>query len=1520
MKKMLFAFVIVLSIFLAGCSVDMQNSMAGKASGYYYTGIYDMNYDGETLTLNTEKDVFALYRAISVNGEFIDNKVGNDFQRQTSDFTVFSGTKSVSGLLDIEKLSYGNNDIRLVAYKLKAMNGKPGWDTDNYYVFKTSYYKESPFECENGQEVCLSEISAKSCVNGFWENKSCFYCTEDTCLASPDDNMTEMCMDSDGGIDYYTYGEIYNEGKLIGIDNCKSGPNGYLSVESGTHLWENYWDENCVQQHEIVECPYGCYNGACQQEPVWEASLNDYPAMYIEADGSFNGIVIVGARSNSMDVVAANKVIADLQSHAVRKTWIETGESKIDLELRDVELGTMIGQMRPTVTKSDFTNLLQDSWIETDDGYEIDYTQEIGLGNAVVGYGLGEGDVLSEPVLHLQADEVNSAYDRYFYSYKVRFEEPIDLTSPEVRGSEIKLFGDRYIIGPESTDSNGLQILKGEGMTLVPDTGYEMELGGLTDVITLLDISSSSEAALKVNSMVKEISEGSRYSIDGVEVYVDEISLFNNGEGYVKLLVITKELYIKNGEPAYRADMMEEIEGSYVDASTSASAFSGFTVYVGPKDWDAPLLMEEEQYMDSVFKAVGLDFDSGSIYEDNPNIVDLNVYLVDVNSVNGYWETEFVPIPSSAMILDSEVDFRLDTMNIISVGSPCVNDVSASIVGNKADCSWPIGPSEGIIWIRNAGVGKNHLVLYGYDDRMINVAAQILSDIDQIEMPVDTKILKVTSYDGVSVDVRAMKESDLYERVVECTPNTLVGDADGNGYINSDDVDLVTDIVAGTVTPPSDRCCVDIDRSGRVDVIDISLLKNFINGQPSDHIGKKCSSELCTDTDGGKNYIEAGKTVGGTGGSPAYTAYDKCIDPNNLLEFYCNEDGYVMRENLLCLDGCSGGACNTERTCVDSDDRYDTEYKQYFRAGNTTALGVTKEDACTISTCEIGTNCGETEYFVREWTCNKESPTGMLEVVAECEYGCEAGACVEYDSCSDDEVGANPDIKGHVSIESTNTVERFYEDDEDNLFFDVKKIDVDSGIGEAEIFFYGNGETLNVMEGKSYESQFLNFEVLDIYVDPTDSTKDYVEIKITGISDVCDMEDNLVDFTCENNDIDSMEFDCPYGCWDGICLDSRPQSIWLNQGWNIVSFNVGPDGFNLPVGEFFTLVGGAQEGDIIEDNDGSSSYSAGVWSNPNFIVSSLDAYKIRVNTGREITVYQHSEFDYKTPIELQAGWNLLPYYLRNPVDLPVALSSIQDKIIKVQDEAGNAYEDWGTYGGWQNNIGMMMPGEGYKIEVSEPVTLIYDDGSYVPTPIYWQTSDIAIVSAQMTTDSSAGNQMLKLRNNLRSTITIKSVKLSTSGSGSVERFNVEDIVLSPGQSKTVENDVIFDICNQAGDSYVSNVEITYVDAETGATYIFTGEGNKFDGTCTNAVLDTTPRIAYWYGKVNQHTENGVWTTDPDGTSGANLDMLTYCQKWYDGVVGVEPYKIETMTFYTSESTGSVPYESTKQTYECVQGV
>lgn len=84
--------------------------------------------------------------------------------------------------------------------------------------------------------------------------------------------------------------------------------------------------------------------------------------------------------------------------------------------------------------------------------------------------------------------------------------------------------------------------------------------------------------------------------------------------------------------------------------------------------------------------------------------------------------------------------------------------------------------------------------------------------------------------------------------------------------------------------------------------------------------------------------------------------------------------------------------------------------------------------------------------------------------------------------------------------------------------------------------------------------------------------------------------------------------------------------------------------------------------------------------------------------------------------------------------------------------------------------------------------------------------------------------------------------------------------------------------------------------------------------------DNAPRIMYWFGKVNQHFDlnKQQWATDPDGVSGANLDKLEYCRKFYPNTVEVREYKEETTDNWKNRGNLS-QFTSTKMSYLCIQG-
>lgn len=82
--------------------------------------------------------------------------------------------------------------------------------------------------------------------------------------------------------------------------------------------------------------------------------------------------------------------------------------------------------------------------------------------------------------------------------------------------------------------------------------------------------------------------------------------------------------------------------------------------------------------------------------------------------------------------------------------------------------------------------------------------------------------------------------------------------------------------------------------------------------------------------------------------------------------------------------------------------------------------------------------------------------------------------------------------------------------------------------------------------------------------------------------------------------------------------------------------------------------------------------------------------------------------EYSQILELKKGYNMISTYVApsDPVVIVVTQPIVADgNLIKIQDESGNSYENWGSFGGWINNLGSFQQTEGYKIKVAENCTL-----------------------------------------------------------------------------------------------------------------------------------------------------------------------------------------------------------------------
>jgi hypothetical protein len=80
-------------------------------------------------------------------------------------------------------------------------------------------------------------------------------------------------------------------------------------------------------------------------------------------------------------------------------------------------------------------------------------------------------------------------------------------------------------------------------------------------------------------------------------------------------------------------------------------------------------------------------------------------------------------------------------------------------------------------------------------------------------------------------------------------------------------------------------------------------------------------------------------------------------------------------------------------------------------------------------------------------------------------------------------------------------------------------------------------------------------------------------------------------------------------------------------------------------------------------------------------------------------------------VNLTTGWNIFSVNV-NPVETDMAsvfqLLRSSSSIVKILDENGYSYENWGIYGGWTNKIGNLKLTEGYKAKIKQNCQLVVD--------------------------------------------------------------------------------------------------------------------------------------------------------------------------------------------------------------------
>jgi len=167
------------------------------------------------------------------------------------------------------------------------------------------------------------------------------------------------------------------------------------------------------------------------------------------------------------------------------------------------------------------------------------------------------------------------------------------------------------------------------------------------------------------------------------------------------------------------------------------------------------------------------------------------------------------------------------------------------------------------------------------------------------------------------------------------------------------------------------------------------------------------------------------------------------------------------------------------------------------------------------------------------------------------------------------------------------------------------------------------------------------------------------------------------------------------------------QTIRLKKGSNLLSTYLIPK--NIDAGVVLkSLIDGGNLYSLQDEDGNTISYSSqlGSWVNNIGAIKSTEGYVLNANNDCSLLI-TGTQIQLALTISLKPGWNIISYPRTDAVNAMSVIQPLisQNKLVKVQDEAGNSIENLKSYGGWRNNIGNFIPGKAYKVYVNSYASL-----------------------------------------------------------------------------------------------------------------------------------------------------------------------------------------------------------------------
>ncbi len=350
--------------------------------------------------------------------------------------------------------------------------------------------------------------------------------------------------------------------------------------------------------------------------------LGSYPSPFVK-NGNFDGLIVVGEKASTEDVLGAIDIGSSLQFSLKQATNIQNSNSgpvvttdafKIQKSGSRLNYGDSFNDVLSGtgITEQDLPSILSDgkySESEGDNKNVIEYTQKITFGS-------DNGKLLftqDDDAAKNASDYLEINKQDNLYTYQLEFDNAVKYNPSEVsddfKTSTINIQGKTYTITDVSVDSGGkvtsLSFLSGEAVLwLTQNNPIVKSIDGIDHTIEVLDVTEDEDACqVKVDGTTSIIDEDATKTINGIQIGITDVRAIHAQLQDSDICQVTfgaTELKLEHNQEVKVDD--SDIDGTNVLIDSTSGELNGFSVEFAPKELDDNLYLSKNQaYTDPVF-------------------------------------------------------------------------------------------------------------------------------------------------------------------------------------------------------------------------------------------------------------------------------------------------------------------------------------------------------------------------------------------------------------------------------------------------------------------------------------------------------------------------------------------------------------------------------------------------------------------------------------------------------------------------------------------------------------------------------------------------------------------------------------------------------------------------------------------------------------------------------------------------------------------------------------------------------